>query len=144
VSARKPHAPALFNGEGRVLLALHAGRQPDAGDEGWLYGMVGMGWIETSRRGVAITDAGGDALASWLLRTFACPVVVVEEQRAMRTDYAARFLIRIMTGCEPPPSVTWLSWLLQVGWIEIAHGAAFVTDSGRDALAAYLLRGWRP
>ena len=91
-----------------------------------------------------LTHLGGETLAALLLRTFTGPVVVVREQRAIRTDFAANFLAEIMSGRRARPSVVWLSWLLQVGWIELAHGAAFVTAAGRDALASYLLRGWRP
>lgn len=136
-----------FAGEVRVLLGLLVGRQPDDSAEPWLYGMVGVGWIESVRGGVAITEAGRDALACELLRGFAGPVVVVPEQPIMFAD-EARVMLAVVADLPPYTSaepINHTSDLLDLccalGWLDDDDHA---TDAGRDALAAYLLRGWRP
>lgn len=133
----------VFLGEVRVLLGLLVGRQPGEDAEPWLYGMVGVGWIQSIRGGVAITEAGRDALARELLRTFTGPVVVVEEQPTMFAD-EARVMLAIVVGRFFETTPDMLTRLCRCKWIEFAHGAVFVTDAGRAALAAWLLRGWRP
>ena len=136
-----------FAGEVRVLLDLLVGRQPGEDAEQWLYGMVGVGWIESARGGVAITEAGRDALSRELLRAFAGSLVVVNA-RGFPTDHQARVLLRIHAGKWTTVKGSGSRWAsfdaaCDAGWIT-SYGAIALTPAGRGALAAYLLRGWRP
>lgn len=133
-----------FPGEVRVLLSLLVGRQPGEDAEPWLYGMVGVGWIESVRGGVAITEAGRDALARELLRGDGGPVVVVEDPAWIVFEDDALALLAIMTGRPFPMTSTTRAVLLRWGWVEVRRGSLVVTPAGRAALAAWLLRGWRP
>lgn len=105
------------------------------------------GWMSHERtRGQVtrhLTPAGGDDLARWLLRDFSGPVVVVPEQPIMFAD-EARALLMIVTTSHVVASNDVLEILLRCGWIRVIRGKLAATDEGRDALAAHLLRGWRP
>lgn len=136
-----------FPGEVRVLLGLLVGRQPGEDAEPWLYGMVGVGWIESARGGVAITEAGRDALARELLRTFTGPVVVVEDPIWIVFHDEARVMLAIVRGgkygTDLPIDRTneILDVLWRRCWIDAYDKP---TPAGRAALASWLLRGWRP
>jgi hypothetical protein len=142
VSAQKPTAP-----EARLLLAVlrHGGpfggmiaRAPHV----WL-SCRALRWIDA---GGNITEAGRSSLASWLLRTFTGPAVVVEEQPAMADD-EARVMLGVMrgalygSGLPVFRTTDVLDTLWRRGWLDAYDNP---TALGRDALAAYLLRGWRP
>ena len=136
-----------FPGEVRALLGLLVGRQPGEDAEPWLYGMVGVGWIESARRGVAITEAGREALARELLRSFTGPVVVVEDPAWIVFHDEAAFLLALFcgrdpsVGREPGHAGIMRHFCRSHRWIDAGDR---MTDAGRAALASWLLRGWRP
>jgi hypothetical protein len=138
----------MFDEEAAIMLALLAGRSPYAVGRmsrtaSLLHGMQRRGWVTSADEPTA---GGRDALAVFLLRGFRGPVVVVDEQPVMFAE-DARAMLAIVTG-RPLVAPTWvLAILSHCRWVEfsrISHGKLIATPLGRDALAAYLLRGWRP
>jgi hypothetical protein len=144
VSAQKPTAP-----EARLLLAVlrHGGpfggmiaRAPHV----WL-SCRALRWIDA---GGNITEAGRSSLASWLLRAFAGPVVAVPTWLGSpMSDDEAVIMLALIAGRDP--------YLVKVNKLVSVHLDAMWRkcwidaydrpgSRGRDALAAYLLRGWRP
>ena len=135
-----------------VLLNMLAGHRfrwsLDACVECWR-----AGWIHHLHAEHALTPAGRDALARYLTRTFRGPVVVVEEQPAMRED-EARAMLAILAWDRDPfssfdrskayddlgsrsNSEEIIDRLFRAEWIDFFD---YPTAAGREALISYLLR----
>ena len=95
-----------------------------------------------------LTHLGGETLAAVLLRDLSAPVVVVPPWLGSpMSDDEARIMLALIAGRDP--------YLVKVGKLPAALLDAMWRKlwinaydrpgpRGRDALAAYLLRGWRP
>lgn len=144
-------SPMPTRWQGRMLLNIHWGQSPfggmPAGRGVPVHGeMRPYKWIMGNRT-ARLTLAGRDALARWLLRSFTGPVVVVEKQPTMSAD-EARVLLAILGGSSVYASKhpgylinRMLDAMCDCGRLDDYD---CLTGAGRDALASYLLREWRP
>lgn len=127
-----------------VLLNVLAQRYVLAGVievQSWIDVLVAE-WVDNRRYPPSLTPAGRDALARYLLRTFADPAEMVSEQPPMKHD-EARVMLAIVTCREfkaPTELLGYLSLRRWVGLSRVSRGELVATTSGREALISYLLR----
>lgn len=132
--------------QARVLLNVLAGRYVLDGViavQSWLDVLVFNSWVDNGRHPPALTETGRTALADYLLRDFRGPVVVHPRQvaatafeaRAMLARMAGRSAAEVFGGRRVSASLMYAR-----GWLDGNHGP---TPLGGDAIAAFLLRGWR-
>ncbi len=131
----------LSRPQARVLLNLLCGRVSHAGRPS--HDLVSTRWTlyEQDRMSFhpdTITPTGRTALASWLLRDLRGPYVAVES--SMFWEDEALTLLAVLRG-EALTDDAPIFRCRYLGWL---NSRLRLTASGRDVLASYLLRGWKP